>query len=330
MVATYYAQRAGAGLLITEGTSPSPNGLGYARIPGIYSDEQIAAWRKVADAVHEAGGRIFMQLMHTGRVSHPANLPEGAHHLAPSAVPLQETKMWVDGQGLLDIPEPRAMTADEVESTIAEFVQAAENAVAAGCDGVEIHGANGYLLEQFLNPHTNRRDDEWGGSMENRARFALEVTRRTAEAIGADRVGIRLSPFGTFNEMPAFDGVHETFVYLAAELGKLGLAYMHVINSVEFDIVPDETLDAMRQAFDGTLILAGGYTAERAEQDLQDGKGDLVAFGRPFIANPDLVGRFREGAELAAPDANTFYGPGSNGLEDGYIDYPTLEGAGTV
>lgn len=330
MVATYYAQRAEAGLLITEGTAPSPNGLGYARIPGIYSREQIDAWTRVTAAVHEAGGRIFMQLMHTGRVSHPANLPEGAQHIAPSAVKLETTKMWVDDQGLLDIPEPRAMTADEVESTIQEFVQAAENAIEAGCDGVEVHAANGYLLEQFLNPHSNRRDDEWGGSMVNRTRFVLEVVRRTVDAIGGDRVGIRLSPFGTFNEMPEFDAAHDTFVHLANELGRLGLAYMHVINNVEFDTVPDETLDAMRKAFAGTLILAGGYSAERAEQDLQAGKGDLVAFGRPFIGNPDLVTRFQAGAELADADPNTFYGPGPNGLEDGYIDYPVLEESGVA
>ncbi|NNM04337.1 MAG: alkene reductase, partial [Gemmatimonadetes bacterium] len=211
LMAEYYAQRAEAGLIITEGTSPSPNGLGYPRIPGIFSQEQVDGWSKVTQAVHDVGGRIFVQLMHTGRVSHPENLPEGARVLAPSDVSLEETLMWVDARGkAVKMPGPEAMTDDEVRSTVEEYVQAARNALEAGFDGIELHGANGYLLEQFIHPHTNRRGDAWGGSVENRCRFVLEVARGCAEAIGGERVGIRISPYGVFNEMPHYDGIDET------------------------------------------------------------------------------------------------------------------------
>ena len=325
LMAKYYAQRAAAGLLITEGTSPSPNGLGYPRIPGIFSDAQQEGWRGVTDAVHEAGGRIFIQLMHTGRVSHPANLPEGGELLAPSAVPLTETGMWVDAEmGEEAIPTARAMTGAEVEEAVEEYADAARRAVDAGFDGVEIHGANGYLIQQFLHPHTNRRSDEWGGSPEARSRFALEVARSVSDAVGGERVGIRLSPYGVFNEMPLYEGIDEAYVELARRLGEIGLVYLHLVNhsSMGAPAHPPELQPALREAFDGAFVLSGGYDRERAEADLDAGNGELVAFGRPFLANPDLVSRLGADADLNEPRPNFFYTPGP----EGYIDYPTLEG----
>ncbi|MDH3272597.1 MAG: alkene reductase [Gemmatimonadota bacterium] len=320
--ATYYGQRAGAGLIITEGVSPSPNGLGYPRIPGLFNEEQRAAWQAVTDAVHEKGGRIFMQFMHTGRVSHPANLPEGARVLAPSAVPLQSTKMWVDGEGELEIPVADAMTSDEVLEAIAEYVTAGRLAIEAGFDGVELHGANGYLIEQFIHPATNRREDEWGGSIQNRIRFALEVAGAVAAEIGRDRVGIRISPFGVFNEMPLYDEIEETYVALVRGLDEIGLAYVHVVDhsSMGTPEVPAPFKDRLSSIFGGAFILSGGYDFERANEDLEAGRGDLVAFGRAFLANPDLLTRFKLGAELNEPRPELFYTTGP----EGYTDYPTL------
>ena len=321
LMATYYGQRASAGLIVTEGTSPSPNGLGYARIPGIYSQEQVEGWKLVTDAVHKEGGRIFVQLMHTGRVGHTLNLPEGAEILAPSAVAFPG-QMYTDQEGPQDHPLAREMTPAEVEATVEEYVHAAKNAVAAGFDGIELHGANGYLIEQFIHPHTNQRTDEWGGSMEKRARFALEVARRTAEAIGKDRVGIRLSPYGIFNDMPHYPEIDEMYTHLAKELGTLGIAYLHLVDHSAGGApeVPDSIKTAMQGAFSGTFILSGGYDATRAEADLQAEKGDLVAFGKPFISNPNLVERFQSGADLNAFHTDTFYTPGPKG----YTDYPVL------
>ena len=322
LMATYYQQRAGAGLIITEGTSPSPNGLGYARIPGIYSQEQVEGWRKTTEAVHEKGAKIFVQLMHTGRVSHPLNMPQGAKILAPSAV-VAKGDMWTDQEGMQPQPAPRAFTLTELRETIQEFVNAAKNAVKAGFDGVELHAANGYLLEQFLNPATNQRTDEYGGSVENRARFILEIAAAVTEAIGKEKVGIRLSPYGVFNDMPHYNEIDQTYQYLTKELDKLGLTYIHLIN---FTTMDDPTklqklVKDIRNSFKNTLILCGGYTQERAEKDLQNNQADLIAFGRPFISNPDLVERFETGAELVQPDPNTFY----SADEKGYIDYPTLQ-----
>ncbi|MCB9487698.1 MAG: alkene reductase [Deltaproteobacteria bacterium] len=321
LMATYYRQRSGAGLIVTEGTSPSPNGLGYPRIPGIFSAEQVAGWRKVTDAVHEAGSRIFMQIMHTGRISHPNNMPEGARVLAPSAI-AAAGEMWTDQEGLKPHPVPEEMTEADIESTIEEFVQGAKNAVEAGFDGVELHGANGYLITQFLNPKANQRTDQWGGSPENRNRFAIEVAERTAAAIGADRVGIRVSPYGVFNDLAPFDGIEEQYESLAKALGELKLAYIHVVDHSAMGAppVPDSVKTKIREAFGGTIILSGGYDGPRAEADLAAGKGELVAFARPFLANPDLIARIRSGAELNAPNMDTFYTPGA----EGYTDYPTL------
>ncbi|MEJ2540899.1 MAG: alkene reductase [Gemmatimonadota bacterium] len=325
LMARYYGQRAGAGLIVSEGTAPAPEGIGYPRIPGIFSDEQEAGWRGIARTVHDRGGRIFMQLMHTGRVSHPANLPEGAEVLAPSAVALEETGMWVDESGAEEpIPAPREMTDAEVRAAVAGYARAAKRAVAAGFDGVEIHGANGYLIQQFLNPHTNRRTDRWGGSWQARTRFALEVAGAVADAVGGERVGIRLSPYGVFNEMPLYDDIEETYRHLARRLGELGLVYLHLVDhsSMGAPDVPTGVRRAIRRAFPGALVLSGGYDLERANADLAAGEGDLVAFGRPFLANPDLVERFRRGAELNDPRPELFYTPGP----EGYVDYPSLAG----
>lgn len=318
LMATYYAQRASAGLLITEGTSPSPNGVGYARIPGIYSDAQIKGWKKVTEAVHRENGKIFIQLMHTGRVSHPDNMPEGTTVLAPSAVPL-EGEMYTDQNGMQTYPLAKEMSLQDIETAKNEYVQAAKNAIEAGFDGVELHGANGYLIDQFINPTTNQRKDTYGGSAANRNRFPLEVAQAVAEAIGADRTGIRLSPYGVFNGMGIFEGIDEAYFELTQGLSNLGLVYLHVVDHSALGApeVPQQTKETMRKAFAGTFILSGGYDKERAEKDLENGKGDLVAFGRPLLANPDLPKRLEEGLELNEPDQNTFY----TADETGYTDY---------
>jgi N-ethylmaleimide reductase len=319
LVATYYAQRAEAGLIVTEGVSPSPNGLGYARIPGLFNQAQVDGWKKVTAGVHAKGGHIFVQLMHTGRASHPDNLPEGARVLAPSAIPLPDS-VWVDPDGPKPCPAPAAMTKEEVESTIEEYVKSSALAVEAGFDGVELHGANGYLIEQFLNTASNQRTDEWGGSVENRARFAVEVARRTAARIGKEKVGIRLSPYGAFNGMASDATTEDLFELLAKKLSEIGLAYIHVVDhsSMGAPEVKPSVKQKIRAAFKGALILSGGYDRARAEADLAEKKGKLVAFGRPFISNPDLVTKLRANKELRAPDFATFYTPDAKG----YTDYP--------
>ncbi len=325
MMAEYYAQRAGAGLIVTEGTSPSPNGLGYARIPGLFSAEQVAGWAAVTQAVHDRGSRIVVQFMHTGRVGHPLNLPAGAEVLAPSALAAPDA-MWTDEQQMQPYPTPRAMTTDEVRAAVAEHGTAARLAKEAGFDGVEVHGANGYLVEQFINPATNERTDAYGGSAENRMRFALEVVAAVAAEVGAARTGIRLSPHGAFNGVFGYDGVGEEYALLAGRLAEMGVGYVHLVNheSMGAPAVPAATVDAIRAAFPGTLVLSGGYDAERADADVASGRADLVAFGRPFIANPDLVARLTAGADLAEPDPATFYAPGPDGFAQGYTDYPAL------
>jgi N-ethylmaleimide reductase len=321
MHATYYKQRAGAGLIVTEGTSPSPHGLGYPRIPGIYSADQVAGWKKVSEAVHGAGAKIFVQLMHCGRIGHELNLPKGAKLMAPSAI-AAAGEIYTDAEGMKAHPVPHAMTAAEIASTVQEFAQAAKNAVAAGCDGVEIHGANGYLVEQFIRPNSNQRTDSYGGAIENRARFVMEVAQACIAAIGKEKVGIRLSPYGVFNDMPAYEGLDADYAYLAEKLNGLGLVYVHLVDHAPMGApeVPASIKATFRKLFKGTLILSGGYDAARAEADLSAGKCDLVAVGRPFISNPDLVHRWQTGASLSDPDMATFYTPG----EAGYTDYPAL------
>lgn len=321
LMAQYYAQRAAAGLIISEGTSPSPNGLGYPRIPGIFSDAQVAGWKRIAAAVHAKGAKMFVQLMHTGRIGHPLNLPAGARVLAPSAV-AAAGEMYTDAEGMKPHPVPQAMSEADIRAAIGEFAQAAKNAVAAGMDGVELHAANGYLLEQFFRPSSNRRDDRYGGPIENRARFVLEVAEAAIAAIGKDRVGIRLSPFGVFNDMPLYDAMESDYAWLAERLDKLGLVYVHLVDHSPMGAppVPDSIKQAFRAKFKRTLILSGGYDATRAESDLAAGRADLIAVGRPFLANPDLVTRWKTGAAVNAPDFDTFYTPGPKG----YIDYPSL------
>ncbi|MEL7163741.1 MAG: alkene reductase, partial [Bacteroidota bacterium] len=306
-MATYYGQRAGAGLIITEGTSPSPNGLGYPRIPGCFTPAQMEGWKLVTDAVHEEGAKIFLQIMHTGRVTYPDNLPAGGRALAPSPIAMTDTKMYVDGKGELDIPLAAEMTIDDITAAVAEYVACAKLAIEAGFDGVELHAANGYLPNQFINPKTNKRDDQYGGSIENRLRFVRNVAEATVAAIGADRVGMRISPYGVFGELGAFDDVDATYARLVEIFNEIGITYLHLVDheAMGAPAIPTEIKRSLRTNFNGTFILSGGYDAERANRDLEADYGDLVAFGRPFIANPDLVHRMREGAELADPDQDT-------------------------
>jgi N-ethylmaleimide reductase len=323
LMATYYAQRASAGLIITEGTSPSPNGLGYARIPGLFNEAQVQGWKLVTDAVHAKGGRIVVQLMHTGRVAHQANLPAGAEVLGPSP----ETcpgEMWTDTQGSQPHTPPRAMTEADIQAVIGEYATAARLAIKAGFDGIELHAANGYLLEQFLNANVNRRTDGYGGTAEGRNRLVLEVARAAVKEIGAERVGIRLSPHGAFNSTGAFEGVDEQYLALVKELSALGLMYVHVLDHSAMGAppVPAKLKADLRAAFHGPFILAGGQDKASAQLALSEGRADLVAMGRPFIANPDLVERLRQDAPLNAPAPDTFYTPGAKG----YTDYPTLTG----
>lgn len=321
LMATYYKQRSGAGLIITEGTSPSPNGLGYARIPGIYSKPQVRGWKLVTSAVHETGGKIFVQLMHTGRISHPLNMPKDSQILAPSAVK-PAGKMWTDAQQLQEFPEPKAMTTEDIHHAKEEFVTAAKNAVEAGFDGIELHSANGYLLEQFLSPFTNLRKDEYGGSVENRCRFVIEVAEAVAEAIGKGKIGIRVSPYGVASDMHPYPEIPATYQYLAEQLNKIGIAYIHIADhsSMGSPEVPREIKKLIRSKFNQTIMLSGGYTREKAEDDIQSALGDVVAFGRPFINNPDLVERFKNSWPLAQ-DLRTdlFY----TADESGYTDYAT-------
>ncbi|MBM3163488.1 MAG: alkene reductase [Chlorobi bacterium] len=325
LMAHYYAQRASAGLIITEGTSPSPNGLGYPRIPGIFSKAQIEGWKTVMEAMPRKGARMFLQIMHCGRISHALNMPEGARVIAPSAVSASGT-MYTDASGLQPFPVPEAMTGDDIRITITEYADAARNAVQAGFDGVELHGANGYLLEQFIRPNTNLRTDRYGGSIENRVRFVLEVVDAVIGAVGRERVGIRLSPFGVFNDMPLYDDMESDYTWLARELDVSAPAYIHLVDhsSMGAPLVPERIRETFRTTFRGALILSGGYDAERAESDLASGRCDLVAVGRPFLANPDLVERWKSGAPLNVPDMDTFYTPGPRG----YTDYPVLQSAG--
>jgi N-ethylmaleimide reductase len=322
LMAEYYAQRASVGLIITEGTSPSPNGLGYPRIPGIFSQEQVRGWKRVVDAVHAKGAKIFIQFMHCGRIVHELNLPKGGRALAPSAF-AAAGEMYTDAQGLKPFPTPQAMTEADIKTAIEEFVQGAKNAMQAGFDGVELHGANGYLLEQFIRPTSNRRTDGYGGGpIEKRARFVLETAEAVIRAIGKEKVGIRLSPFGVFNDMPDYPEQEADYEYLAQQLNQQQVLHLHVVDhsSMGAPAVPAKIKQKFRELFKGTLILSGGYDAARAEKDVADGRCDLIAVGRPILANPDIIARWQARAALNAPDMNTFYTPGPQG----YTDYPCL------
>ena len=314
----YYRLRAGAGLIITEGTSPSPNGLGYARIPGLFNDAQVQGWRRVTDGVHQAGGKIFAQLMHTGRVSHPANMPADAKVLAPSAI-AAPGEMWTDSNGMQPHPVPTAMNEADIAQAITEYANASKRAMEAGFDGVELHAANGYLIDQFFNTISNQRTDRWGGSVENRIRFAVEVAKAAATAIGADHIGMRISPYGVFNGMAPDAEMDALYERLIAELNNIGLVYIHIVDhsSQGAPEVSPVLKAKIRAEFKGKYVMSGGYDLARANADLDLQRGDLVAFGRPFISNPDLVEKLRNDSPLASPDSSTFYTPG----EKGYTDY---------
>lgn len=316
LMANYYAQRSGAGLIITEGTSPSPEGLGYPRIPGIYSEAQVAGWKKVTDAVHKNGSKIFLQLMHTGRIAHAANLPDGIQPVSPSNIKAAG-EIFTDSLGMQEHSVPEVLSLEGINRVIVDFVKASENAILAGFDGVELHGANGYLLEQFLNPKVNNRTDLYGGNLINRSRFILEVTEAIAAAIGPDKVGIRFSPFSQLGDQEAYDTeeVHQTYAYLSSELDKLGIGYIHLSTNPE---IPEKTYKAIRAVFNNAIIICNGLNAETAEEKLLDNSADLVAFGRGFLANPDFVKRIEKNAPLNDVNFGTLYSPG----EAGYTDYP--------
>lgn len=321
LMVEYYTQRASAGLIISEGTSPSANGIGYARIPGIYSAAQIVGWSKVTAAVHGEGAKMFMQIMHCGRIGHPLNVPAGGQILAPSAL-AAAGEMWTDSSGMQPNAMPTAMTEAQIKSTVAEYAQGAKNALDAGFDGVELHAANGYLLEQFIRPTSNQRTDAYGGSLENRARFVLEVVDAVVKAVGKDKVGIRLSPFGVFNDMLVYPELADEYAYLAEQLNASGVVYIHLVDHSPMGApaVPASIKAMFRKVFKGALILSGGYDAVRADKDIADGRCDLVAFGRPFLANPDFIARSKAGAAMNAPDMDSFYTADAKG----YTDYPLL------
>jgi N-ethylmaleimide reductase len=320
MTVTYYAQRASAGMIITEGSQVSPQGVGYMHTPGIYSAAQVAGWKKVTDAVHQAGGMIFIQLWHVGRVSH-SDFMGGALPIAPSALSVEGFVHTPGGKKPISVP--RALKTDEVPDIVRQFRQAAENARTAGFDGVEIHGANGYLLDQFLRSGSNKRTDKYGGSLENRARLPIEVTKAVIEVWGGDRVGYRISPHMTAHSMSDANP-RETFSYFTRELKKTGMGYLHIIEPIGGRmgfVSPESRLGpTLRRIFERTFILNGGYGLHSGNEAIASGEADLIAFGVPFLANPDLPERFRQNAPLNEPDVATFYGGGAKG----YTDYPAL------
>jgi N-ethylmaleimide reductase len=317
----YYTQRTSAGLIITEGSQVSPMGVGFPRTPGIYTPEQVTGWRKVTDGIHHAGGRCFLQLWHVGRVSHPDYL-EGRSPLAPSALPVGEALHTPDGTKK-PIPVPRALETDEIPKVVEQFRSAAIHARAAGFDGVEIHGANGYLLDQFLRDGSNQRTDRYGGSLENRMQFPLDVVRAVIGVWGGERTGYRISPHFMGHAMSDSDPAR-TFVTFARELGRSGIGYIHLIEAVGGrlgTVPPDVRLaPAIRNVYGGTLMVNGGYDASSGNEAIRTGAADLVSFGAIFLANPDLLERFRRNAPLNVPDISTYY----TGEEHGYTDYPAL------
>jgi N-ethylmaleimide reductase len=311
---TYFRQRAGAGLIITDNTAISPNGKGYLNTPGIYTEEQKEAWSKISSAVHDAGGKIFMQLVHTGRIGHPLNNEDRSPLVAPSVVRANE-KIRVGANEHLPMPDPVALNTPAIQDLINRHAEAAQYAVDAGFDGVEIHGAHGFLAEQFLHPATNLRNDRYGGNMINRCRFLLETVAAVADRIGPQRTGVRLSPFFKINDLAPYDEEIATHHYLLSELNKTGILYIH-LNDVQE--MPRSFLKDVRERFNRIIIHAGAFNAITAEKNLNDGLADLIAFGKPFIANPDLVERFKNNWPIADGEVSTFYGGGDNG----YADYP--------
>ncbi|MGE6995344.1 alkene reductase [Pseudomonas sp. NPDC047961] len=330
LMATYYRQRAGAGFMVTEGTQIEPRGQGYAWTPGIHSQEQVEGWKAITQAVHAEGGVIFAQLWHVGRVSHTSLQPDGADPVGPSAIPARNVKVFIEtgpGEGMLADPStPRALSTGEVKELVQLYVQAARNALEAGFDGIEVHCANGYLVNQFISAHTNTRTDEYGGSLQNRLRFLREIAQAISDAIGADRVGIRFAPlFASTDEERVYLGLveedpHETYIEAVKILEEIGVAYVSLAEA-DWDSAPElpnSFRQAVRKAFSGKIIYAGKYTPERAAAAIEAGWADLVAFGRAFIANPDLPSRIAHGSPMNTLDPSSMYG----GTEQGYIDYP--------
>ena len=327
LMAEYYAQRATAGLIITEGTPVSTKARGYLWTPGIYTAEQIAGWNQVTKAVHDAGGRIFMQIWHVGRISHQSLQPDAGAPEGPTNEQPEDAVCFAYDEsgnpGNVPISRPRALDADGIARIREAFVQAARNAREAGMDGVEIHGANGYLFDEFLNSVVNTRSDAYGGSVENRCRCLLETVDAVADAIGVKRTGVRISPNGRFNAMPEDPEMEATFLYLAEKLDRRGIAYLHVNDQATFGMpaIPDGLIPKIRAAFHGPIILCGGYDAARAQAAIDEGIADLVAFGTSYLANPDLPARLENGWPLNEADQDTFYG----GEEKGYTDYPVYQ-----
>lgn len=333
LMAQYYAQRASAGLIVSEGTQISQQGQGYAWTPGIHDEAQIAGWRGVTDAVHAAGGRIVAQLWHVGRVSHTALQPGGAAPVSASALLAPGVKVFVDPQGrgpqggvgeMVQHSMLRALAIEEIPGIVRDYAQAARNAIAAGFDGIELHGANGYLINQFIDSQANQRTDGYGGSLPNRLRFLREVVEAVAEAIGAERVGVRLAPLTTL-QGAVDDTPQATYLAAAHVLDSIGVGYLHIAEADWEDapVMPEAFKEALRLLYRGTLIYAGKYTVERAEEALTKGWADLIAFGRPFIANPDLPARLQQGMALNPADKARFFGGGA----EGFTDYPVAETA---
>ena len=316
LMATYYGQRASAGLIITEGTQPSMVGQGYPNTPGLHSGEQVAAWKEVTDTVHATGGVIFAQLMHTGRIGHPSLLPQRLVPVGPS--PVAAAGQVYTPEGLKQFVVPAELSEKQIATTVQDFAAAARNAIAAGFDGVELHGANGYLLQQFLSTNANLRSDPWGGSVEGRIRFPLRVVEAVAGAIGAHRVGLRISPVNPLNDIVE-DGYRDTYRTLVDALAPIGLAYLHLMETTDHDLTID-----LRKRFGGVFILnpatPGAMTGPEALTLIEDGTADMISFGALFLANPDLPQRLAAGGPFNTPDRATFYG----GDDHGYIDYPTL------
>jgi len=332
MNALYYRQRAGAGLIITEGTAISPTSTGVLHIPGLYTAEQTEGWKLVIEAAHQEGSVIYTQLWHVGRVSHVTNQPGGIAPVSSSAIAAANSTAWAyDENGkenFVPCSPPRALSAEEIEEVVYDFARAATNAVEAGFDGVELHGANGYLIEQFLNPFINVRTDHYNGSIENRSRFLLEAIDACIAAIGADRVAIRLTPYGGLYEMPHYDELEATYEYLARELEKRGVSYIHIMDQKSRGsfAIPDGFLKRFRSWYKGLIIFAGGLDKAKSEAYLSEGLIDLAGFGEPFIANPDLVERLKNDWPLTEPERHLHYG----GAEHGYVDYPVYQDIQTV
>ena len=319
LMSEYYTQRASAGLIITEGTHPSPMGRGYTTSPGLHNEEQVAGWRKVTDAVHAAGGRIFVQLMHAGRVTHSSLLPARARPIAPSAIPVvsEQVRIW---DGKVPFETPRQLELDEIPQIVEEYHRAAELSIEAGFDGVELHAATGYLPNQFQASGSNQRTDVYGGTLENRTRFTLEVVNALCSVRGSERIGVKIAPGFTVNDTFDDDSA-ETYTYVAKALSPMGLAYLHVGYDRGYSrgTAPNfNPIDLLRPVYQGTLLAVGGFDQQRGDEAITSGRSDAIVFGRPFISNPDLVERLRLNVPLSEGDIKTFYG----GSESGYTDYP--------